>query len=369
MPIMSLEDQGFNSGARMIMQGIAGFRAKKEFEKQQAAAEKDRELRQSAFDLDKRKYEDSLPTLDINKKLLQKQLDPTAFDPKKHVVSLDDGSRAVLNPVSGAVVDVIKPDVWRDFIKSQLGGVSTPVPTQDPNLIGPPEAPQAQTNAPQLRLSGVGPSGPSFDMQYPQKEPEVVERDIPGQGKQLFIRSLDEKTGKISLDPYRMPESAGKFTDKQTTLANLQDARRYAQEIDAVVSSKAGNWESRFGNPDAVSVLERNPYLLAIAMAKVLDPGSVAREGEVAAAKKFLLPMGLTVPNAVTRAAVKRQLADLDRRAENMGIAAPGADPGAGGTPKGIPLPKSEQELVVGTVYETREGPLKWDGRDLVEIK
>lgn len=366
MPIMSLEDQGFNSGARMIMQGLAGFRAKKEFEKQQAAAEKERELRQSAFELDRRKYDESKPTLDIHKKLLEKQLDPTPFDPKKHVVSLEDGSRAVLNPATGGVADVIKPDVWRDFIRSQLGGVGAP--TQDPGFIGPPEVSQLPAGSPKLRLSSVGPSGPSFDMQYPQKEPEVIERDIPGQGKQLFIRSVDERTGKISLDPYRMPESAGKFTDKQTTLANLQDARRYAQEIDDVVS-KSGNWESRFGDPNANAVLERNPYLLAIAMAKVLDPGSVAREGEVAAAKKFLLPMGLTVPNEVTRAAVRKQLADLDRRAENMGVTAPGIAPGSGGTPTGIPLPKSEQELVVGTVYDTPKGLLKWDGRDFVEIK
>lgn len=69
---------------------------------------------------------------------------------------------------------------------------------------------------------------------------------------------------------------------------------------------QSGNMESKLiGDPTSAAKLESLPYQLAISYAKIVDPASVAREGEVEAAKKYMIPMGITVPNNVTLAAIK----------------------------------------------------------------
>jgi hypothetical protein len=70
---------------------------------------------------------------------------------------------------------------------------------------------------------------------------------------------------------------------------NIRDAARMADELESAVK-KYGNYETV--DPEGSARLGQLPYLLAVALSKVVDPGSVAREGEVEAAKKFAIPMG-----------------------------------------------------------------------------
>jgi hypothetical protein len=66
---------------------------------------------------------------------------------------------------------------------------------------------------------------------------------------------------------------------------------------------KFGNFEVM--NSKASAQLESASYQLAINYAKIVDPASVAREGEVAAAQKYLIPLGLGTRNSKSIEAVK----------------------------------------------------------------
>jgi len=124
--------------------------------------------------------------------------------------------------------------------------------------------------------------------------------------------------------------------------SNLREAYRMADELENTVK-KYGNYETV--DPEGSATLLQIPYLFAVSLAKVLDPGSVAREGEVEAAKKFAIPMGtspigiginnrFTGPTtATTLAAIRGMRVRLKRRSEDYGSI-------SGRT---VELPKSDQ--------------------------
>lgn len=71
---------------------------------------------------------------------------------------------------------------------------------------------------------------------------------------------------------------------------------RMADQLEGAVM-QYGNFESM--NPQGSALIRQLPYEMAIAYAKIVDPSSVAREGEVAAAQKYLVPMSRTpIPDA-----------------------------------------------------------------------
>lgn len=125
--------------------------------------------------------------------------------------------------------------------------------------------------------------------------------------------------------------------------SNIREAYRMADELENTVK-KYGNFETV--DPEGSATLKQIPYLFAVSLAKVLDPGSVAREGEVEAARKFAIPMGttpvsvgfnnpLTGPTtATTLAAIKSMRTRLKARAEDYKSI-------AGRT---VELPKSNQD-------------------------
>ena len=129
--------------------------------------------------------------------------------------------------------------------------------------------------------------------------------------------------------------------------SNLREAYRMADELEKTVQ-KYGNYETV--DPEGSATLLQIPYLFAVSLAKVLDPGSVAREGEVEAAKKFAIPMGtspigiginnrFTGPTtATTLAAIRGMRVRLKRRSEDYGSI-------AGRT---VELPKSDQDQQTG---------------------
>jgi hypothetical protein len=82
---------------------------------------------------------------------------------------------------------------------------------------------------------------------------------------------------------------------------NVNMAGKFLNDLEAAVNN-GGTYETIAGNPNTKSVLDSTPYKLAITYAKIVDPASVAREGEVEAAKKFLIPLGPTVPTSIAKA-------------------------------------------------------------------
>ena len=358
MPVYSLNDQGFFDGSRAIMQGIQGYRQKKqqdlenkwhddEFGLQRSRLDLERQSQQSRSAMDQAKFDEEKQTGGLSRDLMRRKLQPVQFDPAKHIKTGPDGTQYIIDPESGAVTKMVEPDPYKEWLRRQLAPTAAtnqpPQPPQGPPPVGtntvrlptqPPADPAVgggqlpALSLPGMRIKSFGPNGPTFAPETHVEQPSVVERDVPGQGKQLFLRTVDPESGQEKIEPYRIPESAGKITEKQTTEANLKAARRYAQEIKATID-RSGTYESGiFGNPDDAATLQRDPYLLAIAMAKVLDPGSVAREGEVAAAQKYIIPMGAFASKATALSAIKQHLADLDLRANDLGLQAPGSAPG-----------------------------------------
>ncbi|RPJ31420.1 MAG: hypothetical protein EHM35_12180 [Planctomycetaceae bacterium] len=109
--------------------------------------------------------------------------------------------------------------------------------------------------------------------------------------------------------------TTGKLSEGDKTFRNVApEYARMLDEYEALVN-RFGNTETQyFGDPEAAAKLGSLPYQMAIAYAKLVDPASVAREGEVTAAKKYLIPSGWHVPNEVTLKAIKAQRADLANR-------------------------------------------------------
>jgi hypothetical protein len=124
-------------------------------------------------------------------------------------------------------------------------------------------------------------------------------------------------------------EGTSKITPANVTFdTNVKAFTKHADDLEKIVMS-FGNYEggSPISNPDATAALPALAYSMAIEYAKLKDPESVAREGEVAAAQKYLIPTGLMTRNSVTLAAIKRQRKDIEElkklRVESGGKFAP----------------------------------------------
>jgi hypothetical protein len=88
---------------------------------------------------------------------------------------------------------------------------------------------------------------------------------------------------------------------------NIKMANKFLDNLDSAVG-RSGTWESGIpflGNKEDRAILEAAPYQLAITYAKIVDPNSVAREGEVAAAQKYLMDLGPTSSKDKVQAQLK----------------------------------------------------------------
>lgn len=105
-------------------------------------------------------------------------------------------------------------------------------------------------------------------------------------------------------------------------LSNTQAALRNLQHLNKLVKD-VGNFEgtssimSPVSNTGKGAVLQQLAYDTAIAYAKIVDPTSVAREGEVASAQKYSIPMGLGTSNKATLTALKNMEKMIKARASD----------------------------------------------------
>lgn len=77
---------------------------------------------------------------------------------------------------------------------------------------------------------------------------------------------------------------------------NVQMGTKLADQLTQAVN-ESGTWEAGniplISNKKNAAIIDAAPYQLAITYAKIVDPASVAREGEVAAAQKYMLNLGM----------------------------------------------------------------------------
>jgi hypothetical protein len=127
---------------------------------------------------------------------------------------------------------------------------------------------------------------------------------VPGLGTMVIDNVTGKPVGSGDIIK-RDPKTPLKPTEADVAFeTNIDEGLSKIAEYRSTVE-KFGNWESaRLGNPKAAAALDQIPYQLAIMHAKIADPSSVAREGEVAAAQKYMLPSGFWTSNAQTLAAL-----------------------------------------------------------------
>lgn len=117
-----------------------------------------------------------------------------------------------------------------------------------------------------------------------------------------------EEVMKASMTSTEKPKkTVGDISFEQNATAAL----RYANELEDAIK-QYGTTETYSSAGSAK--LAQLPYQMAIAYAKTVDPTSVAREGEVDAAKKYLIPMGAFTRNDTALAAASEFKKDIQKR-------------------------------------------------------
>lgn len=138
------------------------------------------------------------------------------------------------------------------------------------------------------------------------QKPLQVEQTITPEGI-----SVIRADGKIDIvPPVRQPNQPLTEADK-AFMSNVAEYQYSVQDLKDTIQ-KFGT--SEFLDAKGSVKLNSLPYKLAIMYAKIADPGSVAREGEVEAAKKFLIPTGILARKESALAAIDEQMKEISRR-------------------------------------------------------
>lgn len=165
---------------------------------------------------------------------------------------------------------------------------------------------------------------PGTEMQVPAGTPPEMIQSLFGnavnnvQGLRMLADSEQDPTRKRILTGVADSAEQGlKSKAKDLSAADLafesnaSAALRYADEFENTVR-KFGTFE--VGSPEGSAKLGQLPYQMAIAYAKIVDPASVAREGEVAAAQKYIIPTGLLTRNDTALNAISNFRNDILNR-------------------------------------------------------
>jgi hypothetical protein len=126
----------------------------------------------------------------------------------------------------------------------------------------------------------------------------------PNKAMELATKSMPILETKQDVTPKK---TEANITFEQNAAAALRYADTLAEAI-----NKYGTFETY--NSEGSAVLKQLPYQMAISYAKLVDPNSVAREGEVASAEKYLIPLGLFTREDTAKAALKNFRDDIVSR-------------------------------------------------------
>lgn len=162
--------------------------------------------------------------------------------------------------------------------------------------------PQSFGSAEQLQIEGAL----SGNQQYQQQAGQIInQRQQMKQNEMTFENKLQQSLidkkfqNDLIMEQLKMAKSNPEIKPEELAFqTNIKVANNLIDDLSKVVQDK-GTYESAgpFSSPEAIEAsakLDSIPYQLAITYAKIVDPASVAREGEVAAAQKYLINTGLT---------------------------------------------------------------------------
>jgi hypothetical protein len=101
----------------------------------------------------------------------------------------------------------------------------------------------------------------------------------------------------------------------QTFIQNIKEYQNQLSSLKDTIKNYGTYESTTFGSPEAASALDQLPYKMAITYSKIVDPQSVAREGEVEAAKKYIVPLGMMANKKQALASIDSQEKEINRRA------------------------------------------------------
>lgn len=150
-------------------------------------------------------------------------------------------------------------------------------------------------------------------LQYAQATGDVVGAAKMALTPEDPMAAINLEKAKIELERLRGPQPT-LTGDQLSALNTIRDDVRAELAPFEIVKQGYGNITTFYSNPNATS-----DYALAVAFAKILDPGSVAREGEVAAVQNAgarIPALGQALRNAITGEGsltpeVRQQIAEL----------------------------------------------------------
>lgn len=170
------------------------------------------------------------------------------------------------------------------------------------------------------------------DQNLAAKQPEMEARAKLEEEARQKDRDLQWKIALLGAGGKAKEAKAGEVS----FTTNLAMAGDLIKELKGAVK-KNGTWESDwFGDPATAATLKQTPYKLAITYAKIVDPDSVAREGEVAAAQKYLIELGAMKNKKAVLAQIDQMSTTINQYRANRGAA-------MGKPLAGSPIPTSNQ--------------------------
>lgn len=166
--------------------------------------------------------------------------------------------------------------------------------TQAFNAINP----QNFGSAEQLQIEGAL----SGNEQYQQQAGQIINQRQQMKQKELTFENrlqqnlIDRKfQNELAIEQLKMAKANPEIKPEELQFqTNIKVAGNLLKDLKSTVQEHGTYENAILGNPEAASKMESIPYQVAITYAKIVDPNSVAREGEVAAAQKYMLDLGVT---------------------------------------------------------------------------
>lgn len=150
---------------------------------------------------------------------------------------------------------------------------------------------------------------------FKEQELDLRAKELSKKG---LIDPLDRKLKEAQLEKAQKEASVAGAPKKdpvearaeKDTVVRASDIKANLKEMKDIIAKK-GTFEALGPSSERMNSLI---YQTAIAYAKLVDPSSVAREGEVAAAQKYMLPVkGLMVSNKTAQTLIDKMEGDVDR--------------------------------------------------------
>jgi hypothetical protein len=192
--------------------------------------------------------------------------------------------------------------------KSYGVSIGKPSVSQEQATVEDPRKKDALTAASIAEINALversSKSGNQFDPALAESIVTLAKYD-PDKARDIAKSSFPILEEKKEAEPPK--KSVADITFEQNASAALRFTKQLTDAIE-----KYGTFE--MADPEGSAKLGQLPYQLAIAYAKTVDPTSVAREGEVDAAKKYLIPIGIGTRNETALSAAKSFKEDIEER-------------------------------------------------------